>query len=174
MPINIEIKAMCSDPDTVRDKLMELGADYVGCDHQIDTYFSVPDGRLKLREGNIENNLIFYRRPDQSAARQSDFYLHAVEQSDSLKQLLEQAFEPLIVVDKKRHIFFLGNVKFHIDEVSSLGSFVEIEASNLNYESTVEELRKQCDHFVEQLCIHDSQMIASSYSDLMLAEESNV
>ncbi|HFD33211.1 MAG TPA: CYTH domain-containing protein, partial [Gammaproteobacteria bacterium] len=32
------------------------------------------------------------------------------------------------IVDKQRRIYFIGNVKFHIDEVKGLGSFVEIEA----------------------------------------------
>ncbi len=31
-----------------------------------------------------------------------------------------------------RHIFYIENVKFHVDEVMSLGSFVEIEAGDLS------------------------------------------
>ena len=48
--VNVEIKARCSDLDRVRDRLIALGARVVGTDHQIDTYFQVPRGRLKLRE----------------------------------------------------------------------------------------------------------------------------
>ena len=60
MHLNVEIKAKCSDPKRVRNILESKGAEYRGLDHQIDTYFRVPNGRLKLREGNIENALIFY------------------------------------------------------------------------------------------------------------------
>ena len=49
--VNIEIKARCSKPDRVRAFLRAAGADFKGIDHQIDTYFRVPTGRLKLRPG---------------------------------------------------------------------------------------------------------------------------
>ena len=63
--VNVEIKARCDELDRIRNILKELRADFKGTDHQIDTYFRVPSGRLKLREGNIENYLIFYEREDQ-------------------------------------------------------------------------------------------------------------
>ena len=31
-------------------------------------------------------------------------------------------------MDKKREIYFIHNVKFHIDNVKNLGTFIEIEA----------------------------------------------
>jgi len=48
MALNIEIKASCKTPDAVKKILEELGADFRGIDHQIDTYFKVSNGRLKL------------------------------------------------------------------------------------------------------------------------------
>ena len=72
MPITIiEIKAHCNDQDKVRDILKGEGADFKGLDMLTDTCFRVPYGRLKLREGNIENNLIHYDRPDQKGSKQS-------------------------------------------------------------------------------------------------------
>ena len=61
---NAEIKCRCNQLDQVRQILLANKAHYHGTDHQVDTYFRVPDGRLKLREGNIENSLIYYRRPN--------------------------------------------------------------------------------------------------------------
>ena len=72
MPVIIEIKAHCSDLDRVRNVLSDAGARRIGLDHQIDTYFEVPQGRMKLRQGTIENNLIYYSRPDGAAWR--DFF----------------------------------------------------------------------------------------------------
>lgn len=72
---NIEIKAKSTQQDKIRKILKDLGADFKGTDHQIDTYFNVVSGRLKLREGNIENALIHYERStwlDQS--KQISFY----------------------------------------------------------------------------------------------------
>ena len=41
MHLNIEIKARCSNQDSIRNLLLERGADFRGTDHQIDTYFNV-------------------------------------------------------------------------------------------------------------------------------------
>jgi len=60
--LNIEIKAKSNNQDKIRELLKSKHADFKGVDHQIDTYFKVNFGRLKLREGNIENNLIHYNR----------------------------------------------------------------------------------------------------------------
>ncbi len=60
--INIEIKAKSNNQDMIRKILQSKNADFKGVDHQIDTYFKVNVGRLKLREGNIENSLIHYQR----------------------------------------------------------------------------------------------------------------
>ena len=67
--INIEIKAKCSDHGRIRSILKSKNADFKGLDHQIDTYFKVNSGRLKLREGNLENHLIFYDRVNQEASK---------------------------------------------------------------------------------------------------------
>ena len=127
--VNVEIKARCDQPSSVRSILIGLDADYRGLDHQIDTYFNAPHGRLKLREGNIENSLIFYARNDQAGPKQSDIKLCVLPAGTCLKNVLEKAYGVKAVVDKKREIYFIDNVKFHIDDVQGLGSFVEIERS---------------------------------------------
>ena len=65
--VNVEVKARCEEPERIRNILNSWGADFRGVDRQVDTYFQVPQGRLKMREGNIETALIFYDRPDQVA-----------------------------------------------------------------------------------------------------------
>ena len=62
--VNIEIKAKSDNQTMIREILTSKNADFKGIDHQIDTYFNVNFGRLKLREGNIENHLIHYQRED--------------------------------------------------------------------------------------------------------------
>ena len=62
MALNIEIKAKTNHSEFIRGYLQANKAEFKGTDFQADTYFNVPNGRLKLREGNIENNLIHYER----------------------------------------------------------------------------------------------------------------
>ena len=73
--IIIEIKAVSSDLSGLRKKLDELNAEYKGVDHQIDTYFQVKEGRLKCRQGNIENTLIYYKRANQAGPKLSNVVL---------------------------------------------------------------------------------------------------
>ena len=168
--INIEIKAKCFHPEKVEAFLISNGAKFAGLDHQKDTYFNVPLGRLKLRQGNIENSLIFYQRPDQQGPKQSDFSLSKITDGPATEQLLSKALGIKVIVEKKRKIFFIDNVKFHLDEVPGLGSFVEIEAGNLSDSSkTVDDLRIQCDYYMKAFAVSEAELVHHSYSDMLLA-----
>jgi len=111
-----EIKATYSDPSALENALKANGADYKGLDHQIDTYFKVSDGRLKLREGSIENTLIYYQRVEANGIKSSEVKYVRLEKSQvaGMKSLLLALHEVLVIVDKQRKIFFIDNVKFHI------------------------------------------------------------
>lgn len=168
--INIEIKAKCFHPEKVEAFLLSAGAKFVGLDHQKDTYFTVPKGRLKLRQGNIENTLIFYNRPDQEGPKQSDFFLSKMTDGPATEQLLAKALGIKVIVEKFRKIFYIDNVKFHLDEVPGLGSFTEIEAGNLADPSkTIDDLKAQCDYYMKAFEIDDKDLIHHSYSDMLLA-----
>jgi adenylate cyclase, class 2 len=164
---NIEIKARCHNPEAIEALLLEHKARFIGLDHQIDTYFNTPNGRLKLREGNIENALIFYNRPNQAGPKQSDIILYKTQPKASLKALLTQANGILAVVDKNRKIFFIDNVKFHLDTVEGLGHFVEIEAIDDNGDIGYEKLLKQCSFFMELFNITEADLMTDSYSDMV-------
>ena len=166
MPVNIEIKAFCSDPQHVADILLAHNADYKGNDHQIDTYFNVSDARLKLREGSIENNLIYYKRDNQSGPKRSDVILYPTGKDKNIKEILKETIGIKVVVDKKRDIYFIENVKFHVDRVEGLGDFVEIEA--IGEEGDEEELNRQCEYYIDLLEIPKENLIEDSYSDLLL------
>lgn len=165
--LNIEIKARCEQPKRIRKILKEHNAKFKGIDRQTDTYFKVPEGRLKLRQGTIEQNLIFYRRPDSESPKASDINLVPVEHPDQLHKLLTNALETKVVVDKTREIYFIENVKFHIDEVDELGHFVEIEAIDTDGAIGKEKLHKQCERFMDLLGIEDRDLVAQSYSDML-------
>lgn len=166
--LNIEIKARSNNLDFVRNTLTSLKAKFVGIDHQIDIYFNVGKGRLKLREGNIENSLIHYDRENIDGPKQSNILLYKSAEKKKLKEILEKALGILVAVDKSREIYFLNNVKFHLDSVKNLGTFVEIEAIDSDGSIGKEKLYEQCNHFLEVLNISNKDLIADSYSDLLL------
>jgi len=166
--LSIEIKAKRDDCGRIREILKSRNADFKGTDHQIDTYFKVNSGRLKLREGNIENFLIFYKRGDQEGPKQSDIILSKYDPKSSLKETLAKSLGVLVVVDKKREIYFLENVKFHIDTVVNLGTFVEIEAIDSDGTIGREKLLEQCNEYLGLFNIAKEDLVSVSYSDLLL------
>lgn len=166
--LNIEIKARCRSTGAVRDYLVRHQAEYKGLDEQTDTYFNTPNGRLKLREGRIENNLIWYERPDQSGPKHSQFHLVKTADPAGLKAALTSSMGIKVIVQKKREIYYIRNVKFHIDEVPALGSFVEIEAGNILADLSAAELQAQCDFYMKELGIESSDLVENSYSDMLM------
>jgi predicted adenylyl cyclase CyaB len=172
--LNVEIKAKCADPSFIRNYLLNNGADFKGLDEQTDTYFNVPSGRLKLREGNIENNLIFYTRSNQTGPKSSNFNLVKIEDAKGLKEVLEKSCGVKMIVRKKREIYYIKNVKFHIDEVPALGSFVEIEAGNILVNKTEAELLQQCNFYLKEFGIKEEDLIAGSYSDLLMKASNSI
>ncbi len=167
MILNVEIKATCPDTDFVRKWLLANRAEFRGTDHQTDTYFNVINGRLKLREGNIENALIQYEREEKADLKTSRINLLPVVEGNKLKLILERSLGVIVVVEKKREIYFIDNVKFHIDEIRGLGNFVEIEAIDNDGSRGYEAIRQQCDGYMKQLGISKKDLISISYSDML-------
>lgn len=168
MPLNIEFKAITNNLAAAEEKLQTLKPRYVGEDHQIDTYFNVTNGRLKLREGNIEYSLIYYERENTSDAKQSDVILYNHQPNESLKQLLIKVHGIKTVVDKKRRIYFIDNVKFHFDTVAGLGTFIEVEAIDTDGTIPIEKLQEQCNYYANFLGVQPTDYLAVSYSDMLL------
>jgi predicted adenylyl cyclase CyaB len=168
--INIEIKARTSGKDKIREILKSLGAEFKGVDHQVDTYFRVNKGRLKLREGNIENHLIYYTRADVAGPKKSTVLLNKNTPGSNLKQILLLSLDILATVDKQREIYFIDNVKFHLDEVNGLGNFVEIEAIDVRGACREEELFEQCSYYVRLFGLNEEELVRVSYCDLLLAK----
>ncbi len=167
---NIEIKASSKNHAEIREILKSKNAEFKGVDNQIDTYFNTKSGRLKLREGNIENHLIQYNRENKSGPKQSDIILYKPAPGSNLKEILMKSMGILVVVAKKREIYFIDNVKFHLDSVGGLGTFVEIEAIDSTGYTAKEHLFEQCTYYCKLFKIKSEDLIAESYCDLLLAK----
>ena len=173
MHINFEFKAKHSSIAEAEQILLNEQPLFIGEDHQVDTYFNVPNGRLKLREGTIEQALIFYQRTNVAGAKQSDVTLYQHQPDPTLKQVLTQSLGIKTVVDKLRRIYFIGNVKFHFDTVQGLGQFLEVEAIDKDGSIGLDKLKEQCRYYQQLLSVKEEDLIAQSYSDLLLAKKSS-
>ncbi len=122
MPVNIELKARDVDPEATLDRCQALGAEDRGSFKQRDTYFAARGGRLKLREqGDGENELIAYRRPDDAAATESTYVRAPVAAPRELAEVLDAALGTVDVVLKRRRLLVWEGVRIHLDEVDRAG-----------------------------------------------------
>jgi len=167
--LNYEFKAHLRDPSRARETLEHLGARFVGTDHQVDTYFPVPAGRLKIREGRIENALIFYNRTNAARARRSTVEMTLLPRRNSVRAILSRALGVQVVVDKRREIYFVDNVKIHLDRVRGLGDFVEVEA--MTRSGDIRKVRAQAQKFQKLLGVASGEIVPLSYSDMALAKK---
>ena len=166
--LNFEFKARLHDERRIREALERLHARFIGTDHQIDTYFRVSRGRLKVREGRLENALIFYQRSNAGRARRAAVEMTLLPRRNSLRAILARVLEPLAVVDKRREIYFVKNLKIHLDRVRRLGRFLEVEA--ISRTGNVAKIRAQARRFQKLFGISAKDIVAESYSDLVLAK----
>jgi adenylate cyclase class 2 len=167
MARNVELKAQDPDPAQSLAVSLELGAKDHGWLQQLDTYFSVPQGRLKLREQDGVAELIYYELSDEAVERESNYRIVEVEDPDGLKDALAAALGVIVAVEKSRRLLLWRNVRIHLDEVPGLGHYLELEAvaepdSDLSGEyRNITELR-------EALAITDERILAAGYSDELL------
>jgi Adenylate cyclase, class 2 (thermophilic) len=172
MHINFEFKAQSENNNRLEEIIISKSARFIGTDHQIDTYFNVHNGRLKLREGTIEHALIYYKRENTAGLKQSDVLLYQHNPDPTLKLILTNSLGIKVVVDKIRKIYFVDNVKIHFDDVKDLGSFVEVEAIDRDGTLGLEKIKNQCEEFRKLLNIQNDQFKAESYSDLLVKKSS--
>ncbi len=128
MPTNIEIKARARDFNAVRLRAEALSDTPVQVIPQEDTFFSVGQGRLKLRVRKPDPaQLIYYERPDQGGPKRSDYSIFETQDPESLKQTLGHALGIRGVVRKTRYLYLVGQTRVHLDDVEGLGQFMELE-----------------------------------------------
>ncbi len=85
-----------------------------------------------FQEGNGE--LIYYERPDENGPKVSNYSKTMVSDPSSLNQVLTMALGVKGHVEKKRRLLHYNQTRIHIDEVSGLGNFMELEVSLYCYQ----------------------------------------
>lgn len=162
MPDNLEIKVRAPNLSKVERIARNIGR-RVFSGVQVDTYFRVPKGRLKLRETPEGSELIWYRRPNKRAARWSSYSIIEVHDPEKVKSLFEELLGVKRVVKKHRKVYIYGDARIHLDRVDGLGNFVEIEVVR---RGSREGAQAQMKSLCQTLGLNGLEAIDRSYSDL--------
>lgn len=162
---NIELKARVGNLGRAEETCKTLGAVFQTDIRQVDTYFVVASGRLKLRENDPGKcELIHYHRADEASSKASDYKI--VPGSAELREMLAAALGVRYVVRKVRGLWLWENVRIHLDTVEGLGTFIEFEAVLGEGFDDADGYRKLA-RLREAFGIEYGDLIEGSYVDLM-------
>lgn len=172
---NIEIKAKCKNLINAREIAEKLKTEYVGTLHQIDTYFTTKEGRLKIREINgKEAQLIPYFKEYSTGPMKSSYSVLPVSDPQNVKNIFNKILGTVTVVDKKREVFLIDNVRVHLDEVKNLGTFIEFEAVYEDKEPDDKDREvKKVSSLMETFKILKEDLLDKSYIDYLLMKKNN-
>jgi adenylate cyclase class IV len=166
---NIEFKTRVSSFREVAHLLQRSGAKPEGVLKQVDTYYECPSGKLKLRViDRRECVLIAYHRPARRGSRTSTYTILTLErpQARSLASMLARTLGIRTSVRKTRILWIHGITRIHLDTVTSLGRFVELETVVRGM--SLERARRKHRHVLSLLHLESAVPIAGSYGDMML------
>jgi adenylate cyclase class IV len=164
---NIEIKARVEDLDALESRAAALADSGPFLLVQTDTFFTVPNGRLKLRvfpDGTGE--LIRYLRPDCLEPTGSDYTIYPTRDPALLHDALARALGLRGVVRKSRSLYLVGQTRIHLDRVERLGAFAELEVV-LTAGQPPEAGQKIATQLMADLGITAADLVEPAYIDLL-------
>lgn len=159
------IKAKVENWQEIELLVESLGAQRVGQDLQIDTYFKVDSGRLKLRQGSIENLITHYERIQENGIERTIVYRYDLNPTEEEKKILFKDQAVIGIVKKERLIFLLQPCKIHLDRLGNQ-DFLEIEAIDREDKYSTEELKTFCFSLKDKLNIKDEDLLPTGYFKL--------
>jgi len=162
---NLELKTKIPDRTKILTRINRMGATYQDKMNQLDYYLRIGENKEKIREINKKIvEYIIYRRPEKKGVKDSDYTIKRIffkQKNDLLKQK-----HPLCIVNKIRQLWMYGNTRIHLDSVSGLGDYLELETVLKDISNN--EGLKEFNKIVKLLGIKTREAEPSSYSDLIL------
>jgi adenylate cyclase class IV len=166
MAINVEWKARVHDLQNQRELAERIAGSPPALLEQIDTFFAVAHGRLKLRRLSPDRGeLIHYWRVDRSGPRQSNYSIVRTAEPDALCDLLASALGVRGVVRKRRWLYLADQVRIHLDKVEGLGHFLEVEVV-MRPGQPIADGERLAEALMGQLDVRAEDLVAGAYVDL--------
>jgi len=170
MARNVEIKARVGDVDCTRrlvERIADRGPEKLV---QVDTFFNVQVGRLKLREvSETDAEFIHYLRSDAPWPTESHYERMPVSHPLALRELLAAALGVCGRVQKDRLVYWVGRTRVHLDMVRDLGNFLELEVV-LETEEPVAVGVREAERLMDLFDIHEDSLLSDAYVDLLHGE----
>ena len=167
MARNVEIKARIADLATIRANAAGLASGPMEIIDQTDTFFVVPQRRLKVRAfSDGSGELISYERANEQGPKESVYTRVACEDARALLEALSSVMSVRATVAKRREVFLIGRTRVHLDRVEDLGCFVELEVVFTPGEP-VDEGHREVHNLRRALGVPKRALVAGAYIDLL-------
>ena len=169
MCIEIEAKLKVDSLSEVEHKLGDLGARFLGEQQQTDYFFDdvnatliSADKCLRLRTQIVEKSesyfLTYKGAKEKSNLKRRQEIESGINDADSIYKLLQAlGYEQVLIVEKKRRLWQLGNCEVALDHLPLLGDFVEIEGPG----------EEEITNVQNSLGLTDLPHISKSYASLL-------
>jgi adenylate cyclase len=167
MSRNIETKAPINNMKICFDIAQSLSSSAPELIEQEDYFFNCENGRLKLRIFSADKGeLIFYNRENCSAPKTSEYFTSVTNEPSKLLQVLKNSYGIRGIVKKTRTLFLIGRSRVHIDQVESLGNFLEFEVILSGVEDT-NDGKREAYRLMNLFGIEKDSLIDCAYIDLI-------
>lgn len=171
--IEVEVKARL-DLAHAREILKELNAEFVESEEHYDIYYNAPhrdfsetDEALRLRLVN-GRSVMTYKGEKLDDLTKSREELQTTVEWDSAQAILDRlGFTKTATVEKVRDVYKVGEITVCLDQVDSLGEFVEFE---LFSEKSIEESRDRLFELMGSFGLGPKDSIRKSYLELVMGE----
>ena len=173
--LEVEVKYRIDNANDIRRKLNSLGASLVETVIERDYYFQHPcrdfkatDEALRIRLSKNKCTLTYKGPRISGKAKVREELSVELANFKSISAILSRlGFKPIALVVKKREIYSYKDFKISIDEVTDLGTFIEIEYTGQvgqeNYNQALENIKQ----LIKELGI-SGPCILKSYLELIL------
>jgi adenylate cyclase class 2 len=173
MCTEIEAKLKVDSLEEIEHKLAELGADFLAEQLQADYFFddvnatlTKSDRCLRLRKQMIGKNESFFLTykgaKEKSNLKKRQEIEFEIKDADSVRKLLSGlGYEEVLVVEKKRRLWQLGDCEVALDQLPLIGDFVEIEGPD----------EEKIANTQDKLGLSDLSHITESYASLVAKKQ---
>lgn len=146
--LEVEIKSKCDDLDGIKKTIVDAGGAFIFTEVEDDCYFNHPsrdfgktDEALRIRRVN-DKYYLTYKGPKLGGISKTRYEKEVqIFDADGLKDILKKlGFVLYGRVQKKRDVYLLNEVTICCDDVTDLGTFVELEMISNNREEAEKKL----------------------------------
>jgi len=169
--MEVEIRACIKNLDTLRNKLLSIGANPVVNLSQEDHYYYPKDKEksgfiLRVRSNNNKHSLT-YKSLTGTDGVWNEFSTGIDKPDEAIKLLLNSGFKEILFIKKKREKFKMNEFEINLDdfnEPKGFGNWIEAEVITDNPKEGKEKITK----LFNQLGIGEEEFVHKGYPEIIL------